>query len=185
MQAIVVKGETYVPLKALQASGVKSSISAGTVNLNFQTAGGSNQMGGNEGKVGEWLFNGIWRFRVLTVEKADGDRPAWRVRVEIRNGTTSNEIALNNTGYQGIKLVLDTGNQVELDNPTDIRDDLIPQAGGKTVDLMFTAAEGISGKPEKLLVILQPDADAAKYMRNSLKVAYGANGGNLRISLSP
>lgn len=182
--AIIYKGETYVPLKALQSAGVSSTLSGTTLSLSFPNAGGANQMGANEGKTGDWLFNGIWRFRVASIEKLSGDRAGWKLQVELRNGTKSNEVALNNTGYVGLRLVLDNGNQIEVDNPTDIRDNLIPQAGSKSAELMFYLPEGVTGNPDKLILILTPDADAAKYMKNALGVSYGPAGGTLRIKLS-
>src|SRR5262249_44356633 len=66
-KTIVVKGQTYVPLSSLKAAGATTSVSGDTLSIGLGPAGGANQLGGLEGKLNEWLFNGIWRFRVLSV----------------------------------------------------------------------------------------------------------------------
>jgi len=53
-----------------------------------RTTGGANQRVSLEGCMNEWLFNGIWRFRVLSVDPItnDAQNPGWGVSVEMRNG---------------------------------------------------------------------------------------------------
>jgi len=96
-QAIVVNGQTYVPLAALKAAGVQSSLASGTLSLTLpgssqasgattDAAGGANQLSALEGCIGQTLFNGVWRFRVTKLERSDIDgKPGWLVSVEMRN----------------------------------------------------------------------------------------------------
>lgn len=99
-QAIVVNGQTYVPLAALKAAGVQSNLATGTLSLtlpgasqamagNTNAAGGANQLNALEGCIGQTLFNGVWRFKVTKLEQGDIDgRPGWLMNVEMRNGVT-------------------------------------------------------------------------------------------------
>lgn len=100
-QAIVVNGQTYVPLAALKAAGVSSELTSGTLSLrlpgtsqtagdaNTNAAGGANQLGALEGCIGQTLFNGVWRFKVTKLEQGDVDgKPGWLMGIEMRNGVT-------------------------------------------------------------------------------------------------
>jgi hypothetical protein len=51
--------------------------------------GGAKQRQAVEGCLNQWLFDGIWRFRVTKVApiNPDGMRPGYGVAVEVRNGT--------------------------------------------------------------------------------------------------
>jgi hypothetical protein len=98
-QAIVVNGQTYVPLNALKGAGVSSELASGTLSLTLpgapqgdnsnasQTAtGGANQLGALEGCIGQTLFNGVWRFKVSKLEQGDVEgKPGWLMSVEMRN----------------------------------------------------------------------------------------------------
>jgi len=98
-KAIVVKGETFVPLSALKLLGVRASTAGTTLTLaagsaasaGSSTVGGANQRSATEGCQGETLFNGLWRARVVSVEpivrSETGGTPGWGVTLEFRNGT--------------------------------------------------------------------------------------------------
>jgi hypothetical protein len=79
-----IDGRTYVPLSdvahalgaqvasrgdgfAIVTGGSGSSTSAGS----RTAAGGANEVRGANGNVGDWFFNGLWRFRVSKVERTD------------------------------------------------------------------------------------------------------------------
>jgi len=96
-KAIVVNGQTYLPLSVLKALGVNYSLKGSTLTLGnpapaHQTAGGANQRASLEGCLGETLFNGLWRFRVTKLEPIvkDAGTPletaGWGVTVELRSG---------------------------------------------------------------------------------------------------
>jgi hypothetical protein len=181
--AIVVKGETYVPLKALQAAGVKASINESVLSLNLAPAGGANQNGGLEGGINDWLFNGVWRFRVLSVNSISEGGNGWAVKVELRNGTKTDQLSLAGTGYDSLKLVLSDGTLVDVGNVTDIRDKGYPQGSGETITLTFNVDEVGSRKPDRLLLIIKPDAELRKYMKESLKAPYSVADPSFRVKL--
>ena len=94
-KAVVIKGQTYVPLSALNALGIKTSVAGSTLTLTpaqapaAAAAGGANQRSATEGCLGETLFNGIWRVKVASVSPVarDGGAPGWSVALEFRNGS--------------------------------------------------------------------------------------------------
>src|SRR5437016_6083167 len=79
-KVMTVDGKLYVPVSALKAAGVNTSVDGDTLSLSFPAAGGAGQQRGVEGSIGEWLFNGVWRFRVESVE---AQSEGYKVNVEI------------------------------------------------------------------------------------------------------
>ncbi|MCW3052756.1 MAG: hypothetical protein JWN14_1926, partial [Chthonomonadales bacterium] len=136
---ITVQGKTYIPLEALKAAGVGVQVTGSTIELQLPTKtaeGGTNQQVAVEGKGGEWLFNGIWRFRVLTVEAADPDKvgKGWSVKVEIRNGSKFNDYSPGGTGWEGITVVTEDGNSVAAaSDAVDLSSKGLAQGAGNTV----------------------------------------------------
>ena len=180
--AIVVKGQTYVPLKALQSAGVKASVSGDTLSLTLSPMGGANQNNGVEGGLNEWLFNGVWRFRVTSAAKS-ADGSSFVVGVELRNGTQTDQLALSGTGFDSLKLVLSDGTMLDPYNITDLRDKGLPQGGAVTVALQFPMDSIGDKKPDRLLLILKPDDDLKKYMRDNLKASYSVPDPSFRVKL--
>ena len=186
-QAIVVKGETYVPLKALQAAGVRSSLSGGTLTLTLPNApaieGGANQNAALEGCINEWLFDGVWRFRATSLEAfKDGDRSGWRVAAELRNGTKVNNIALGGTGFAGLQLALSDGNQIGVYNVTDLD---VPVAQGASIraSLVFYSDDPNEARtPTKLLLLLKPSASDVSVLR-SAGGSYSTSDPSFRVKL--
>ncbi|WP_027891569.1 hypothetical protein [Calidithermus chliarophilus] len=178
--AIVVGGKTYVPLEALKAAGVGVSVSGSTLSLTLpgaQGQGGANQVAALEGCVNEWLFNGIWRFRVLSLEPLPaGGRGGWKARVELRNGTTANSAALAGTGWQGLMLVLDDGNTLE-SQYVEMRDKPFAQGTGLVQEAVFYS-DDTAKTPTKLLLLLDP-----KKMNTSLKIRYSVADPSFRVRL--
>jgi hypothetical protein len=185
--AIVVKGETYVPLKALQAAGVRSSLSGGTLTLSLPNApvnqGGANQSEALEGCLNEWLFNGVWRFRATSLEPfKDGDRSGWRVAAELRNGTKADNIALSGTGFTALQLALSDGNQISVYNVTDLN---VPVAQGASIraSLVFYSDDPNEARtPTKLLLLLKPSASDVGMLR-SVGVSYSTSDPSFRVKL--
>jgi hypothetical protein len=179
--AIVVKGETYVPLKALQAAGVRSSVSGGKLVLNFSPEGGAGQSGALEGGLNDWLFNGVWRFRVLSIGPLEEERTGWAVKVELRNGTKADNIALSGTGFDSLSLVLSDGKMIRPYNGVDLTDAPFVQGGGKTLTLTFYEDEIGDRKPDKLLLLIKPDNDLRNYMKNAMKISYSVADPSFRV----
>ncbi|WP_293910108.1 hypothetical protein [Deinococcus sp.] len=102
VSAIVVGGQTYVPLGALTAAGASATTTSSSLSLTLRTLpggkvaaapvisgrGGANQLAALEGCVGETLFNGVWRFKVSSLSAATVEgKPGYLVTLEMRNGT--------------------------------------------------------------------------------------------------
>jgi hypothetical protein len=201
LSAIVLKGETYVPLKALTAAGVGSSIKAGRLSLTLpgantppdQTAaGGTNQRASLEGCIGETLFNGIWRLTARKVEAIGPDvglGPGWGVTVELRNGTTT-KTNLHDTGLTSIELVQPDGNTFEFEEHDAEEKFLykeLTQAGGVTYQLRFHVADTKTPaasvpRPSKLTVQIDPTRVTAGYLI-AAKVAYSTPTPSFRVRL--
>lgn len=179
--AIVVRGETYVPLKALQAAGVRSSLTSGTLTLTLPNAtatqGGANQIAALEGCLNEWIFNGIWRVRATNPTPLTGDRPGLSVRLEFRNGTQANGIAPAGTGWGGVQVALDDGATVGADNTNDVRDPpYVP--GGSHFQVMSFYWDDATRTPKKLIVVFNP-----REMNTSANVKFSAPDPSLRVKL--
>ena len=80
-----INGKTYVPLAdvaralggrvAPHGTGVAIVTGSSGSSGGGQTAeGGANQVNGTQGKVGDWFFDGRWRFRVNSVERMESER---------------------------------------------------------------------------------------------------------------
>jgi hypothetical protein len=170
--AIVVRGETYVPLKALQVSGVRSSLAGGVLTLtlpgaqsggtgNQQVAGGANQVAALEGCINEWLFNGIWRVRVTDPQVMTGDRNGMSFRFEFRNGTKKAGFAPSGTGFRGIQMALDDGTTVGAANVNEVSDPPYIQGGSHAQTIEFFW-EDTARTPTKLIVLFDPNDDYYK-----------------------
>jgi hypothetical protein len=182
--AIVVKGETFVPLKALQAAGVRSSLAGGVLTLTLpgaqaglgsQTTGGANQVAALEGCLNEWLFNGIWRIRVTDPQVMTGDRNGMTFRFEFRNGTKESGFAPSGTGWGGLQLALDDGTTVGAANVNDITDPPYLSGGSHAQTIEFFW-EDTTRTPSKLIVLFNP-----KQMNTSANVKFSVPNPSLRI----
>jgi hypothetical protein len=170
--AIVVRGETYVPLKALQTAGVRSSLKGGVLTLTLpasnaqKTEGGANQIAALEGCVGEWLFNGIWRVRVTNPTPISGERNGITYRFEFRNGTNKGGFAPSGTGFKGIMLALDDGTTVAAVNVNEISDPPY-LSGGSHAQVLEFFWDNTERTPTKLIV--QFDANDPYYKLGEVK----------------
>jgi hypothetical protein len=162
--AIVVRGETFVPLKALQAAGVRSSLAGGVLTLTLPGAkatGGANQVAALEGCINEWLFNGIWRIRVTDPQIMTGDRNGMTFRFEFRSGTKKAGFAPSGTGFRGIQMALDDGTTVGAVNVNEVSDPPYIQGGSHAQTIEFFW-EDSARTPTKLIVLFDPNDDYYK-----------------------
>lgn len=180
-QAIVVNGQTYVPLAALRPLGISSSLSGGTLTLG-NTQGGSNPLTALEGCLGQTLFNGIWRAKVTKVEAIDANgQKGYGVTLELRNAT-SQSLSPSDTNVkfdQGdIALALDDGSTLNM-NRYDYAWllEAIPQAAPKVHVVQFFTDS--SAKPSKLIVRIEPIAKDSR-----LSVRYTAADPSFRFNLA-
>lgn len=125
--------------------------------------GGTNQRLSVEGCQNEWLFDGVWRLRVLGVEKAaDG----WRVNFELRNGWREPQtpVDVGGTGGSDIHLITPSGETLNIKSiPGGVQ--YAKQVHGKKLapgallrhTLSFPAeGDALSQRPVKLLVGVKP-----------------------------
>lgn len=128
--------------------------------------GGANQRVSLEGCVGEYLFNGIWRLKVLGVrpfhkapDRYNPARPGYAVSVELRNGTRET-LSPAQTGfdfaYGADDLIVADGTTYEeiTPNAVALKFRKVPQAGVLRATLEFYAPEGtkVAQKATKLLM---------------------------------
>lgn len=126
--AIVVGGQTYVPLASLKNAGVGAVQGPGTLSLTLGgaqlggTTGGANQVAALEGCLGQTFFNGVWRitFSNLRFDASDSTNPKWLLDAEVRNATRDSlqpvfaglnpdEAHLSYLGQDGSPFQLSTG----------------------------------------------------------------------------
>ncbi len=166
---IMVKDKLYVPIDALKAAGLSVTVDKSTVSIKFpkQTAeGGAYQQDGQEGKLGEWLFNGIWRLRVASFTKRE-DGPGYQAVIEIRNGSKYPGISLAGTGWNGITLALEDGNSVSAtSDAVDLRDAGLAQGASFTGTVLFDTES--ASKPDRIILRLDPKGLAGTNMTYSV-----------------
>jgi hypothetical protein len=150
-KAVVIGGQTYVPLSALSSLGVTSSLDGTVLTLGTasqNTVGGANQRESVEGCLGETLFNGIWRIKVTDLVPITRDKgtvietPGWGLTVELRNGALGTlmpvDTGVDGTG-QGIQLAFEDAQTLNVDN-IDVQKltfASLPQGGVVTHQLKF------------------------------------------------
>lgn len=176
-----VNGETYVPLSALKAAGASASIKNGVLAITF-VPGGANQVGALEGKIGDWLFDGVWRFRVASVSPTE-DRPGWKIHVELRNGTKFDQLALDGSGFDSLSLVMADGNALSAYNKVDLASVGVGQGAMVNVDLIFYDDDGAGRKPDRLILRITPDAATNAYLKANGAI-YATKDPSFRIKLS-
>ncbi|MBB6015715.1 hypothetical protein ACFP9V_04865 [Deinococcus radiopugnans] len=203
--AVVMNGETYVPLSALKGLGITGSVKGNTLTLTQKSAasaaptaaGGANQITALEGCINQTLFNGIWRVKVVslspihTADPGGPDTPGWAVKLEVRNGTQKTT-SLMSTGFGASSggsqpaLVLTDGSTLALNDSDFLKpwsQDVL-QGGVNTFTLRFsyptgtTEAQAQALKPSKF--ILQINSDLPPY----LGVKYSVPDPSLRVQLT-
>jgi hypothetical protein len=201
--AIVVNGKTYIPLDALEKAGVRSSRAGVGLSITLPgsgappassppATGGTLERASLEGCVGETLFNGVWRVKVLKLEpiKKDADTPGWGLTLEVRNGTKATLImpdaGVDGTG-QGIQLAFADASTLSVD-PLEVQKltfASLPPGGAVTQQLTFyypfgTSADAVK-TPTKFLLEVNPkgigDSTRAK------GVAFSVPNPSLRVRL--
>lgn len=154
---IMVKDKLYVPVDALKEAGLSVTVDKSIISIKVPKGtaeGGAYQQDGQEGKVAEWLFNGIWRLRVTSFSKRD-DGPGYRAVVEIRNGSKYPGISLAGTGWNGITLALEDGNSIAAtSDAVELRDAGLAQGASFTGTVIFETES--SSKPDRIILRLDP-----------------------------
>lgn len=188
LRAVTLQNQIYIPLAAVKEL-VGSRVSGNTVELFALNAaqGGANERPSVEGCVNQWVFNGVWRLRVLRMERVVAPfsgAPGYAVALELRNGSTRT-LSPAMTGWdgngRGIDLVADDGSKPVLD-VGDYQVGLvfkeIPQAASLSTTLKFYYPSGTDASrlrtPNKLLLEINPQV-----LRNNAAMV-----GNLSYSVA-
>ncbi len=164
-KAYLIGGEVYVPVSSLKAFNITASLQGNAVKLSAQ--GGANQTAALEGCLGETLFNGLLRAKLVSFAPIveSGKTAGWQANLEFRNATNQN-VTLNDAGFVGGTFAFlgyddnstfaypDSGRTTELDNQR-----AIPAGATLAVKLQFRP-DNPSRQPVKLLVTSFKRADA-------------------------
>lgn len=164
--AVLLNGELYVPLSLVKQAGLTTVLSGTTLTLGNVVAGGSNQLSSLQGCLGETLFNGLWRLKVVKVAALHKDdqplAPGWGVTVEIRNGWKGN-LSPSDSGFATSSFITDPGgNSVEVDpyNVQGLQGKRLPPGGAFTYQLAYYYPYGTTADqdqpPQKLLLEADP-----------------------------
>lgn len=116
LESVEINGKTFVSLEQIQKAFPPTPSASTTPRPANAVPGGTNQVTAAEGCVNEFLFNGAWRFRVLSV-KYDTSKEGWAVRVELRNGMKKVARVVGSgadSNARDISLALNSGNTVSL-----------------------------------------------------------------------
>lgn len=181
--------EVYIPLSALKAAGAEVIVKEGVLHVRFlPVTGGSNQITAVEGAANEWLFNGIWRVRILktepTVDPFDENKPGVAVTLEARNGTQKS-ISLFTTGAGnpelidegGVSLKVDEGAwQVKMLNKT-----LLP-GEGVTATIAFYYPHGTAASATKAPGKLIVPIDTQNGLLRDTGLKYSVKAPSFRVS---
>ncbi len=133
--------------------------------------GGANERPSVEGCTNTWLFNGVWRIRVTSVDPTGS-----AVTMEVRNGS-HDSLMTSDSGFaaingQGIDLAFSDGSVRNLNiDTTKFREELstikLPPGGKATTTLRFDPPADPSIKPLKLLINVDPKYNS--YVHYSVK----------------
>lgn len=167
--AIVVGGQTYVPVSALRALGISAVASGNTLSLGAP-AGGAEQRASLEGCLNEWLLNGIWRVRATKVESAEiSGLKVWAITLEVRNATAKTLEAWN-AGFKdpsSLALAFADGTTVRSDSGALGRDynekiynAVVPQGAAVAARLSFPYS---TDAPTRLLIEMDTTRIGPKY----------------------
>lgn len=203
--AVVINGETYVPLSPLKGLGITGSLKGTVLTLSQKgngspaspAAGGANQITALEGCLNEPLFNGIWRIRVTsltqirTPDAGSPDIPGWAVTLEVRNGAQK-PTSLMETGFGASSggsqpaLVLADGTPLTLDDNDFLKpwSTSLLQGGVMKFKLRFsfprgtTEAQAAAQRPSKFILQINPKLPEYRGL------SYGVPDPSLRVRLT-
>lgn len=104
-------GEVYIPASALSAAGADVAITPTRVSVQFKPVKTKDEQAYVEGILGEWVSNGVWRFRITNVKKLD-ENPigtggsGFSLDFEART-TSTKMVQLAYSGVAGVQLLDD------------------------------------------------------------------------------
>lgn len=104
-------GEVYVPVSSLVAAGAEVATTADRVSIQFKPVKTQNEQEYVEAIIGDWVSNGLWRFRVSNVAKIENPfgtgGQGFALDFEVRNASP----AMAQIAYGGVLSLqlIDTG----------------------------------------------------------------------------
>lgn len=150
-------------------------------------SGGANQRASVEGCVGETLFNGLWRVKVLSskldTNPGDPDYKNWGVVIELRNGKNAQNSPAD-SGFQDYPqlvfaddTILDMQTMAQVQYQNDVFYKSVPPGGAAHTTLWYRLGdENAQHTPTKLLVAIKP-------VDNGKKFGYSVANPSFRIKL--
>ncbi|GIW12557.1 MAG: hypothetical protein KatS3mg061_3614 [Dehalococcoidia bacterium] len=185
-KAIVVNGQSYVPVSALRDLGITVTTQGSTLTLNTQAAGGAGQRTSLEACINEFAFNGIWRARVTKVEAIEVfGQKGLGVTLELRNGT-GRTLEPGQTGVRdasGLSLAFADGSTAGIkasalsrEYESELRNKQIAQGAAVIYQLKFDTPQAEA--PTKLLLEIDPSR-----LQRNLGVRYTTPSPSFRFKL--
>lgn len=156
-------------------------------------SGGSNQRAAVEGCMNKWLFNGVWRLRLLSVDPGasynDGSQTTGvGVKIQLRNGThkdlSPDQTGLADINGRGIVLGYNDDNTEDVvGSGTGLTEQLLdktmPPGGGVTMTLYFPYGPDKSAKPAKLIIPVDQHSE-----HNIAHAKYSVKDPSFRVNLT-
>lgn len=175
------EGEIYIPLSTLKEAGAEIQKVGGKVTVRFTPIAGAVQLDANEGVVGEWLSNGVWRMRLSNPKLEDG---VYSIDWEVRN-MTSQTLRPTETGMKWPDLfAADSGKLDSLPRSDRAANELSfsELAPGAMVSRRLEWYVKSGQKPDKFVVRFEV-TDIIKQLMAKSKVAF-AGPSNFRVFLN-
>ncbi|MCS7190282.1 MAG: hypothetical protein NZ843_01625 [Fimbriimonadales bacterium] len=154
---LVQGGKVYVSVNALREAGAVVTTGANRINIQFEPLRGRLQGDMVEGRIGEWLSNGVWRVRVVKVEPLE--KPGYfkgkgfELTIEIRN--LSAQTRSFSEGFDKMILIDDKGTRVsQLAGSFEEMFQRVVRADGFTAKILFGDPynDPQLGEADKLLI---------------------------------
>jgi hypothetical protein len=154
---IVRGGKTYVPLADV-AKALGLTVQKTATGYDLVKAGGANQVEGVNGKIGEELFNGRYRFKVVSITRTDSYKPQFSGSTyDITPSSPSNEVVAvvcriknGTTESQTIDLLM--GEHTAL---TDMSEQAYECSKGASVDVINRGPKLIPGSAVDFALIFE------------------------------
>lgn len=168
-KAVVVGGQTYVPLSVLKELGIASAVSGGTLSVGIM--GGATQTRALEGCLKQELFNGNWRVTVQSAAFAPakpGSNTGWRVDVKFANASASaNKLYVNSLqalGGDPVILILKDGTQLTRSGANDGGTVQFAPASARTLTYAFSRPNlQEDNPPVKMLLLFREKPAVGQY----------------------
>ncbi|OLV15990.1 hypothetical protein [Deinococcus marmoris] len=166
-KAVVIGGQTYVPLSVLKELGIASAVSGGTLSVGI--TGGATQTRALEGCLKQELFNGNWRVTVQSAAFAPartGFNTGWTVDVKYANASAQpNKLFVNSLeGGDPIILVLKDGSQLTRNGSSSGGTEQFAPASSRTLSYFFSRPNlQEDNPPVKMLVLFREKPKVGQY----------------------